>query len=618
MSSFSCHKTCTKTRSACSLILLSLPWVADVARRLRLSPVMAVAVDWELPSEGHPTIRVGGFGGGRPSLAELKKLNVPGPWDPGSENQLVTNHKTLARSSVLETAVPRRVVVGMLIVAAISGATTAVLDDDQLHIMVEDGKCVVDLKKWIGAQMGYTRFRVRLLGETFELQDDMPLTVLPSVQLVILEFFPLNWALARLLLQTCHENCLQQVEKLLKKPFDPNLEGIDCNTLPIHVAASSGHMEVVGLLLEARADIEATTSVEGLSALHCAAREGHVDVLKFLLRAGAAKDAPMLDGEGATALHIGAQNGQLEVVQVLLEANADVNKATVSGATAVIFGAEGGHLEVVQFLVEAGAASDATYCVGRFIQGPIDCAAQNGHLPVVKFLAEAGATTDQAFRFAASFGHLDIARLLLEARADVNVASKGGQTPLHSADETSAGMLLAWKAEIDTVDEDGETPLHVAARTRNLKLVKLLVEAGANKDAITNEGKTALCLAAQCRCWEMVGWLVENGAEKDALRSGAVHVEMTDAANLLYQAAEAGHVEVVLGLLVAKASPNQTTTRLAVTPLHLAAQNGHLKVVQLLLEAGANETAALTDGRTALFFAEANGHVDIVRLLLLH
>jgi ankyrin repeat protein len=52
-----------------------------------------------------------------------------------------------------------------------------------------------------------------------------------------------------------------------------------------------GHFEVVKLLLDAGADIEAVMPLCGSTSLYIASQKGHSEVVKILLDAGADKEA---------------------------------------------------------------------------------------------------------------------------------------------------------------------------------------------------------------------------------------------------------------------------------------------------------------------------------------
>lgn len=55
---------------------------------------------------------------------------------------------------------------------------------------------------------------------------------------------------------------------------------------PLHCAARMGHKEMVKLLLEQRANPDASTTA-GHTPLHISAREGHAHTVRILLDAGA-------------------------------------------------------------------------------------------------------------------------------------------------------------------------------------------------------------------------------------------------------------------------------------------------------------------------------------------
>jgi ankyrin repeat protein len=75
---------------------------------------------------------------------------------------------------------------------------------------------------------------------------------------------------------------------------------------------------------------------------------------------------------------------------------------------------------------------------------------------------------------------------LLGKGADPNLPGVGGDTPLIAAArigfEDAAEWLIGLGAKIDAPNKMGETPLIIAVQQRNTKLVRLLLEHGANPD----------------------------------------------------------------------------------------------------------------------------------------
>jgi len=116
---------------------------------------------------------------------------------------------------------------------------------------------------------------------------------------------------------------------------------------------------------------------------------------------------------------------------------------------------------------------------------------------------------DTPLHAAAAGYRVEIATLLLAAGADVNAAGKlRGGRPLHYAADGSPErdakrqvamirLLLEAGAEIHAQDKNGATPLHRAVRTRCAEAVKYLLDAGADATIRNKPGSTAFHLAVQ-------------------------------------------------------------------------------------------------------------------------
>ncbi|KAF7118473.1 hypothetical protein CNMCM5793_007994 [Aspergillus hiratsukae] len=123
------------------------------------------------------------------------------------------------------------------------------------------------------------------------------------------------------LLYAAKEGCNDSVISLLQAAAD--VDARVCDQTALQAAAKGGHLEVVGRLLAAKADVNAPAAVHGgRTALQAAAEGGHVQVVERLLAAKADVNAPAAVHGGRTALQAAAEVGHVQVVERLRQAGA--------------------------------------------------------------------------------------------------------------------------------------------------------------------------------------------------------------------------------------------------------------------------------------------------------
>ena len=164
--------------------------------------------------------------------------------------------------------------------------------------------------------------------------------------------------LGHLLYEACCAGAADRVHALLAAGADCDMclqrhaGRKDLKNRPLCGAASLGRLEVVRLLLEHKATVDAPNSA-GTSPLMLAAMGGHVDVVRTLLTHRASIDA--IDTSEWTALSLAALRGHVEAIRVLIEAGAHVDVFNFEGQTALSFACKNCHEGAARVLIQNGA-----------------------------------------------------------------------------------------------------------------------------------------------------------------------------------------------------------------------------------------------------------------------
>ena len=190
--------------------------------------------------------------------------------------------------------------------------------------------------------------------------------------------------------------------------------------------------------------------------------------------------------------------------------------------------------------------------------------------------------------------------------------------PLHYAAQHGFHRVVEWL--ITTYSQDVNvpgnfndwTPLHLASWFEHPKVIRLLLEHGADINSKTGGGETPLCLLlARGGNLEAVQLLLEQGADL-SVRSGVGR-------DSLYMALRNGQPEHVQLLLKHGANPNfRDVGDQGETSLHVASRIGEPEVAQGLLELDVDVNARDIIGRTPLRVALDCGKEQVAQLLLQH
>jgi ankyrin repeat protein len=300
-------------------------------------------------------------------------------------------------------------------------------------------------------------------------------------------------------------------------------------------------LDLVELLIQHGADVNAAGGACGLGALHYAIYGGDTEVIKLLLDHGARVTPLLVSGRLPSRyiapLHLAAYYGELAICELLIERGAEVN-ARAPG-------------------------KDVTGWAHGVLQTPLHYAVDSGNAKLVEMLIDRG--------------------------ADVNAADGSGETPLHLAtrgkEQAVVEVLLSHGAKVDAMDKYNQTPLYWAVQRRNASFVQLLVSHGAKADVENNTGETPTSLAVRDGSNEIVKLLTPGPA-----------------ATTPHVAANMGDVETLARLIEAGANVNDVDAQ-GQTVLHAAVRAGQVSAVEWLLAHGADPNRADKVGLTPLLTA---------------
>jgi hypothetical protein len=207
------------------------------------------------------------------------------------------------------------------------------------------------------------------------------------------------------------------------------------------------------------------------------------------------------------------------------------------------------NFHLVECLLLHGANVYGLDVLGR---KPMHLACLRGNLRLVHLLFKHGnGITDhkltddelrQPLHYAAQANDNDICELLIDKGAEVEAIDSEGRAPLHFAalsplgDWEVAACLVARGADVHFVDKQGIKALHLAATridANAFAFIEYLLSQGCDIDERTANGRTPLFFAAVSADVKMVKFLLEKGADINA----KTHQRIPGTTTILHQTA---------------------------------------------------------------------------------
>ena len=150
-------------------------------------------------------------------------------------------------------------------------------------------------------------------------------------------------------------NNYRAVGYLIRNGATPNLAN-DNGEIPLAIAIKKGYDVIAGILVNKSQDAFSDANwfnAIGDPLLNIAAQNGNTELIRMLVEAGA--DVNALDHEENSPLHIAAANGQNKAVTLLMTYDADMNYRNLKGATPIMLAAMSSQSSTYDMLLEYGA-----------------------------------------------------------------------------------------------------------------------------------------------------------------------------------------------------------------------------------------------------------------------
>jgi ankyrin repeat protein len=227
-------------------------------------------------------------------------------------------------------------------------------------------------------------------------------------------------------------------------------------------------------------------------------------------------------------------------------------------------------------------------------------------------------TNTYLISYAILYNQIDIVKILIENAAKIDILDSDEKSILYvpikykydditncliDANNNNLGINI-----LDIKDKNNNTPINYALESKNITIIKKILEAGANLYTLNSAGYNILHLSVFSRNYEICKEIIKY--------TNNINIKCKTGESALHIAINLKEFEIAKLLIDNNININAQDFSHEFTAIHYAASTGQNKIIEYLILKNANINIQDIYGNTALHYAIIEDNFDVINLLI--